>query len=141
MKAYIGIGSNIGNRRMYINKAVAMLGPQLKRVSSIYETESVGINAGGKFLNAAAEIETGMKPLELLEFLEDIERKLGRKEKANYKSRTIDLDILFYGAESIDTPRLKIPHPRIAERPFVLKPLLELNPEPFLLKKAGQRER
>lgn len=126
MIAYIGVGSNLGNRRMYINKAIKMLGPQVKRVSSICETEPIGIKDGNKFLNAVAEIETEMEPIDLLEFLEDIERKLGRKEKGRKKSRTIDLDILLYEDEKIDIPRLKIPHPRLKDRDFVLEPLLEL---------------
>lgn len=126
IKAYIGLGSNLGDRQMYIDKAVEMLGPCVKRISSIYETEPVGIKDGDKFLNAVAEIETDMEPMDLLEFLEDIEKKLGRKEKGCYKSRTIDLDILLYGDKTIDNPRLKIPHPGLKDREFVGQPLAEL---------------
>lgn len=126
MKAYIGIGSNLGNRKMYIEKALEMLGTRVIKVSSLYETKPVDITDGGKFLNAAIEIDTDVEPMELLELLEDIEKKLGRKEKGNNKSRTIDLDILLYGNHRIDTPRLTIPHPRLGEREFFLKPLFEL---------------
>lgn len=126
MRAYIGIGSNLGDRQMYIDRAIEMLGPQVKKVSSIHETEPIGIKGGDKFLNAVVEIDTDMEPMDLLEFLEDIEKKLGRKEKGNNKSRTIDLDILLYGNQTVDTPRLKVPHPRLKERKFVLNPLLEL---------------
>lgn len=126
MRAYIGIGSNMGDRKMYIDEAIKMLGSFVKRVSSVYETEPVGLEEGDKFLNAVVEIETDMEPVALLDFLEGIEKKLGRKEKGAYKSRTIDLDILLYGDEKIDIPRLKIPHPRLKDRDFVLEPLLEL---------------
>lgn len=126
MIAYIGIGSNLGNRRKYIKDAVQMMGPKVKRVSSIYETEPEGIDEASNFLNAVVEIDTDMAPIDLLDFLEDIERKLGRKEKGKCKSRTIDLDILIYGDKTVDNPRLKIPHPGIVKRKFVLDPLLEL---------------
>lgn len=128
MQVFIGIGSNLGDRMMYISKAIEMLGDCIKKVSSIYETEPEGIPGGDKFLNTVAEIETDMEPFELLDFLEDIERKLGRRraEKGKYKSRTIDLDILLYGDINIDTPKLTIPHPKLKDRDFVLTPLKEL---------------
>lgn len=124
MKAYISLGSNLGNREAYIKKAIRMLGPIVKKVSSVIETEPIGME--GKFLNAVTEIETGLEPLELLDLLEEIERKLGRTDKGNYKPRTIDLDILSYGDLVIDTPRLKIPHPRLKEREFLCKLLKRL---------------
>lgn len=121
MLAYIGLGSNLGDRKSYIDKAVEMLGQMVRKASPVIETEPVGMKDAGKFLNAVAEIETSLKPLELLDFLEDIERKLGRTEKGNYRSRTIDLDILTYGDLTVDTPRLKIPHPKFKERDFLCR--------------------
>lgn len=127
MRAYISLGSNLGNRIFYINKAVEMLGRNIKKVSPIIETEPVDMDTdNGKFLNAVAEIETKLSPVELLDFLEDIERQLGRTDKGNHRSRTIDLDILSYGGLEIDTPRLKIPHPRLKERDFLCKLLKKL---------------
>lgn len=127
MRAYISLGSNLGDRLFYINKAVEMLGSNIKKVSPIIETEPVDMDSdNGKFLNAVAEIETKLSPVELLDFLEDIERQLGRTDKGNHRSRTIDLDILSYGDLKIDTPRLKIPHPRLKERDFLCKLLKKL---------------
>lgn len=138
MKAYIGLGSNLGDRKSYINRAVEMLGSSVLRMSSLYETEPVGINDSisgainlfgeGRFLNAVAEMETDIEPLALLERLEEIEKQLGRdpKDKGKNKSRTIDLDILLYGNYRIESERLTIPHPRLGERDFFLKPLFEL---------------
>lgn len=127
MRAYISLGSNLGDRLFYINKAVEMLGRNIKKVSPIIETEPVDMDSdNGKFLNAVAEIETELSPVELLDFLEDIERRLGRTDKGNHRSRTIDLDILSYGDLKIDTPRLKIPHPRLKERDFLCKLLKKL---------------
>lgn len=127
MKAYISLGSNLGDRRWYIKKAIEMFGSDVKKVSMIIETEPIGIgNDCGKFLNAVAQIETELEPLELLNLLEDIERKLGRIDKGNYKPRTIDLDILTYGDMVIDTPRLKIPHPGLKEREFLCRLLRQL---------------
>lgn len=122
MRAYISLGSNVGDRRMYIEKALQLLRPTA--VSPIIETEPIGME--GMFLNAVAEIETQLGPYELLDRLEQIEKKLGRTEKGNYKPRTIDLDILTYGDMVIDTPRLKIPHPRLKERQFLCKLLTQL---------------
>lgn len=122
MKAYISLGSNLGDRQKYIKTAVEMLG--VKRLSPIIETDPIGVE--GKFLNAVAEIDTELEPMGLLDFLEDIERRLGRTDKGNCKPRTIDLDILSYGDLTIDTPRLKIPHPRIKEREFLCRLLAQL---------------
>lgn len=104
-----------------------MLGEGVRQISPIIETEPVGMDKDtGKFLNAIAEIETDLLPDDLLNFLEKIEKKLGRNDKGNYMSRTIDLDILLYGDLKIDTPRLKIPHPRLKEREFLCKLLKKL---------------
>lgn len=128
MKVYIGLGSNIGDRKKNINRAIEYLGKDVEKVSSIYETEPVGLSdGGGKFYNAVAEIDTDKDPEALLNYLEEIERKMGRQAKGVCKSRVIDLDILYYGKEVINTPRLKIPHPKIKQRAFVLEPLKELS--------------
>lgn len=127
---YIGIGSNLGDRRAYIDKAIRKLGAangvEVKRVSSIYETDPVGGIAQGKFLNGVIEIETDLGPLGLLKELRGIEAKLGRVRGVKNGPRTIDLDILYFGGDRIDSADLVVPHPGINEREFVLKGLREL---------------
>lgn len=130
---YIGIGSNLGDRRAYIEEAIRSLGNtkgvSLKRVSSIYETDPVGEVPQGKFLNGVIEIETALDPLGLLKKLSGIEAKLGRIRGEKNGPRTIDLDILYFGREHINNADLVVPHPRINEREFVLKGLRELGKE------------
>ena len=127
---YIGIGSNLGDRRWYIDRAIQSIEKSpnicLKRVSSIYETDPVGGVPQGKFLNGVLEIETALTPTALLKELDGIEEALGRERTVKNGPRTIDLDILYYGEETIDDGDLVIPHPRINEREFVLKGLREL---------------
>jgi len=128
---YLGIGSNLGNRRRYIllatKKIRSLRGCRLIASSRIIETSPVGgPRHQGKFLNAAVKIETTLAATDLLDRLKRIERELGRVKTARNGPRTIDLDILFYGNVSVRTKDLDIPHPRIFEREFVLKPLLEL---------------
>ena len=130
---YIGICSNLGDRRVYIDKAIEMLGraagTRVNRVSSIYETDPVGGVRQGKFLNAVMEVETTLDPLGLLKELNKIEVSLGRVRGLNNGPRTIDLDILYFGEEHIDSADIVVPHPRIKEREFVLKGLRELGKE------------
>lgn len=126
MKAYIGLGSNKGDREYYIKQALQMIRPE--KVSSISETEPFEINSSDWFLNCVALLETDLKPLELLEYLENIEKKLGRVNKNKKTSRVIDLDLLIYEDMIVDLPNCKIPHPGIVKRRFVLEPLLELSP-------------
>ena len=127
---YIGIGSNLGNRRLYIDKAIEELkkNKEIKftRSSSIYETDPVSDIPQGKFLNGVLEIETALAPLELLKELNKIESKLGRKRTVKNAPREIDLDILYYGFEAVEDEGLSIPHPKIMEREFVLRGLKEL---------------
>lgn len=127
---YIGIGSNLGDRRWYIDRAIQSIEKspdiRLKRASSIYETDPVGGVLQGKFLNGVLEIETALTPKALLKELDRIEESLGRERTVKNGPRTIDLDILYYGEEIIDDGDLIIPHPRINEREFVLKGLREL---------------
>lgn len=128
---YIGIGSNLGDRRSYIERAIRSIenNPciRLRRASSIYETDPVGEVPQGRFLNGVLEIDTTLTPKALLKELNGIEESLGRKRAVKNGPRTIDLDILYYGEEVIDEDGLVIPHPRINEREFVLKGLRELD--------------
>ena len=130
MRCYIGIGSNLGDRQKYIESAIQRLketkGIEVKKVSSIYETDPLGGPSQGKYLNGAIEIETEIEPRELLTRLLDIEIQLGRKRTVKNGPRTIDLDILLFGDKKIDEPGLKIPHPRMQRREFVMKPLKEI---------------
>ncbi len=130
MLCYIGVGSNLGDRRNYIENAIQKLkeskGIEVKRISGIYETEPEGGPKQGKYLNGAIEIETTLEPRQLLERLQAIEKELGRVRTVKNGPRTIDLDILLYGDKKIDEVDLKIPHPRMLEREFVLKPLKEI---------------
>ncbi len=128
---YIGIGSNLGNRRLNIKQAVTRLkkleGTRLLKVSRIIETEPVGGPCGQpKFLNAAAKIDTRVDPHGLLRQLKRIEADMGRKKGARNGPRIMDLDILFYGGRTVRTKDLTIPHPRVFERQFVLRPLSEV---------------
>jgi len=130
MLCYIGIGSNLGDRKKHIESAIeklkAIKGIEVKRVSNIYETDPVGGPRQGKYLNGALELETELEPRELLARLQAIENELGRKRLVKDAPRTIDLDILLYGCKKIDEPGLKVPHPRMREREFVMKPLKEI---------------
>jgi 2-amino-4-hydroxy-6-hydroxymethyldihydropteridine diphosphokinase len=127
---YIGVGSNIGDKRKYIDSAIARLkdvrGVSVARVSSIYETTPVSDIPQENYLNGVIEIEAGISPKDLLKELSRIEKELGRERSIKNAPRTIDLDILYYGNENIDEKDLVIPHPRINEREFVLKGLREL---------------
>jgi 2-amino-4-hydroxy-6-hydroxymethyldihydropteridine diphosphokinase len=133
-RAYVGLGANVGNRRENLDRAVELLAadPRIRvlAVSSVRETDPVGYQDQPRFLNAACAVETELGPRELLERLLAIERALGRERTGpRFGPRTIDLDLLLYGDETLDQPGLTVPHPRLAERLFVLEPLHELAPE------------
>jgi len=130
MIVYLGLGTNLGKRTDNLQAAAAALPPAVKvlRVSSIYETEPWGYIEQPAFLNQVIEAETLLAPLELLAHLKHIEADLGRQPTFRFGPRLIDLDILFYGDWVIDLPELRIPHPHLAERAFVLAPLAELAP-------------
>jgi 2-amino-4-hydroxy-6-hydroxymethyldihydropteridine diphosphokinase len=134
MRAYIGLGSNLGEREATLLEALDRLGAEegieVVAVSSLRETDPVGFLDQPRFVNAAAAIETSLPPRELLERLLEVERSLGRNRarETRWGPRTIDLDLLLYGDEEIHEPGLTVPHPRLAERPFVLEPLVELDP-------------
>jgi 2-amino-4-hydroxy-6-hydroxymethyldihydropteridine diphosphokinase len=128
---YIGIGSNLDNREENCKKAIKLLlenGIQVVKISSMIETEPWGIKEQPKFINIAVMIETGLEPKELLDLLKKIETEMGRLPNIRWGPRIIDLDILLYGSLVLNTPELKIPHPGISERIFVLKPLAEIAP-------------
>lgn len=135
-RAIIGLGSNQGNRAFYLRIARILIGWEagvVSRASSVIETPSWGFDSD-PFLNQVVVVETALAPLELLDVLQSIERKLGRTQKSFlqdgkpvYHARTIDLDILDYDGIRYKDDRLTLPHPHIAEREFVMAPLRELN--------------
>ena len=132
-RAYVGLGSNLGDREGALRAAVAALGAtegiQVVAVSTFRETEPVDYLDQPRFLNAAAAVDTTLAPRELLDVLLAVERSLGRtREGPRFGPRTIDLDLLLYGDESVDEPGLIVPHPRLHERAFALEPLAELDP-------------
>ena len=125
--AYVGLGANLGDREATILRAATLI--EATRVSRLRETEPWGLEDQPRFLNAVAELETPLQPRPLLELLLDVERRLGRERTGpRWGPRTIDLDLLLYGEEEIEEPGLTVPHPRLAERLFVLEPLAELAP-------------
>ncbi|GAP87278.2 putative dihydropteroate synthase [Rosellinia necatrix] len=129
--AYIALGSNLGDRVAMIEQACREMdvrGIRVKRTSSLWETEPMYVLDQDRFVNGACEVETELEPLPLLDALQDIERSMGRRKIIDKGPRNIDLDILLYENETVSLPRLQIPHPLIAEREFVLRPLAELIP-------------
>jgi 2-amino-4-hydroxy-6-hydroxymethyldihydropteridine diphosphokinase len=130
---FIGLGSNLGDREAALKGAITALantpGLFLRGVSSFHETEPVGGPAGqGMFLNAAVVLETTLDPFALLRILREIEARFGRVRTDHWGERTLDLDLLLFGDQIIDTPELSIPHPRFRTRRFVLEPLAEVAP-------------
>lgn len=132
---YLGLGTNIGNKKENLTRAIEALSLALGHytaLSSFIETAPWGFESDNTFLNCAVAFETVLLPEELLDTTESIERELGRTTKSTggtYHDRVIDIDILLYGNETIDTPRLTIPHPLMHLRDFVLEPLAEIAPE------------
>jgi 2-amino-4-hydroxy-6-hydroxymethyldihydropteridine diphosphokinase len=132
--AYVGLGSNLGDREGTLRAAVGRLkhlsDTKVLRVSTLRNTDPVGYVDQPRFLNGAVELETGLSARRLLGALLELERAFGRDRHAVplQGPRTLDLDLLLYGQEQIDEPGLEVPHPRLHERGFVLEPLAELNP-------------
>jgi 2-amino-4-hydroxy-6-hydroxymethyldihydropteridine diphosphokinase len=125
--AYVGLGSNLGDRERLIRDAAVLIGAV--RLSTVIETEPWGYENQPMFLNAVAEVETQLTARQLLDHLLEVELRLGRERVgAQWGPRTIDLDLLLYGDETIDEPGLVVPHPRLPDRDFVLRPLAELVP-------------
>jgi 2-amino-4-hydroxy-6-hydroxymethyldihydropteridine diphosphokinase len=132
-RVYVGLGANLGERERTIGRALGLLEAQpdveVVAVSTLRETEPVGYVDQPRFLNGAAAFETNATPRDVLERLLGVERALGRtRDGLRWGPRIIDLDLLLYGEEVVDEPGLRVPHPRLAERRFVLEPLAELDP-------------
>jgi len=134
--AYIGIGSNLGNRAEHINKALSLLddspGIKITAMSSVIETEPLGVRESqGDYLNGVAQISCDLSAVDLLSLLQSIENRLGRTRSQKWASRTIDLDILLFGSEVIhqDSPDLHIPHQQMQHRLFVMIPLTQIAPD------------
>ncbi len=134
-RLYLSLGSNLGDRRVLLWRAITLLGERVgrvERVSSFVETEPWGFVSPHKFINACCLLLTPLPPQECLRETQAIERLLGRKDKTadgTYHDRLIDIDLLLYDDLRIDTPHLTIPHPRMRERDFVMMPLREIMPE------------
>ncbi len=128
---FLSLGSNLGDRQGNLENAVSFLNQRLRieKVSSVYETEPVDVVNQPKFLNMVCKVATGLSPTGLLFTTQGIENKLGRPPNTHNAPRPIDIDILFYGNQVVTMPNLVIPHPRIAERAFVLVPLTEIAPD------------
>ena len=132
-RAYVGLGANLGDRERTVREAVAALGAEegieVLAVSTLRETEPVGVGEQPPFLNGAAALDTTLEAPELLERLLAVEQRFGRvRVPGEHGPRTLDLDLLLYGDEQIDEPGLAVPHRRLRERRFVLEPLVELDP-------------
>jgi 2-amino-4-hydroxy-6-hydroxymethyldihydropteridine diphosphokinase len=132
-RVYLGLGSNLGNREENIRKAILLIGERVGTVlrqSSLIETEPWGFESENSFLNGVILVETTFTPRQTLKATQKIERELGRKRKSDslkkYADRPIDIDILLYDDLTIDEPDLKIPHPLMAQRDFVMIPLREI---------------
>jgi 2-amino-4-hydroxy-6-hydroxymethyldihydropteridine diphosphokinase len=131
MRAYVGLGSNLGDRETFLRQALERLGEQVRviAVSAFRETEPWGVGDQPAFLNAAVAIETDLTPRALLDMLLAVERELGRvRGGSRWGPRTIDLDLLVYGGLEVDEPGLTVPHASLHERRFALEPLAELEP-------------
>jgi 2-amino-4-hydroxy-6-hydroxymethyldihydropteridine diphosphokinase len=128
---YFGLGSNIGDRKVYLQAAVSALSRSVEvlAASPIYETEPWGFEDQDCFLNQVVQAETDLTPEELLQFVKDVEARVGRRARFRYGPREIDVDILFYDELHMESYGLQVPHPRIAERAFVLVPLADIAPD------------
>jgi len=143
IESYIGIGSNIGDREENIEKAIKKISDRclVQKKSSLYETEPIGFKEQNWFLNNVISIQTQYTPTELQEFLQYVEKEMGRIENIPNGPRVIDLDLLLYGNLIFNSEELEIPHPRFHQRKFVLVPLYEIAPDavhPVLKKKVSE---
>lgn len=127
---YLGLGSNMGDRVRYLREAVARIGAlvNITKISNLYVAAPLGYVRDDAFINAVLNGTTTLTPMELLKEMQEIERAMGRQPGVSYGPRPIDIDILFYGMTQIETISLTVPHPRMAQRAFVLKPLAEIAP-------------
>ncbi|MDO9633738.1 MAG: 2-amino-4-hydroxy-6-hydroxymethyldihydropteridine diphosphokinase [Paludibacter sp.] len=132
MKTFLGLGSNLGDKRQYIDYAIRQISSKTGHVlqqSTFYESEPQGFQSENQFVNVVVLVETDLQPLALLHQLQEIEQEMGRLYKSVdgvYADRIIDIDILLYEDQIIDLPELKVPHPHMKERDFVMKPLNEI---------------
>jgi len=131
---YLSIGTNIGERYENLQRAIELLmekeGVEVVRISSVYETAAVGFTDQADFLNIAVYVRTSSSSSEMLKICQSVENELGRVREFRWGPRIIDLDILLYNHENIETESLLVPHPRMYERAFVLVPLIEITPTP-----------
>lgn len=138
---FIGLGSNLGDRRLNLQRAAELLQVEILKNSSLYETEPVGYLQQPWFLNSVIWVQTELSPVDLLRRCQKVEKKLGRKRDIPKGPRTLDLDILFFNQVILNIPDLILPHPAIPERRFVLEPLNEIAPDfihPVLLKTVSE---
>jgi 2-amino-4-hydroxy-6-hydroxymethyldihydropteridine diphosphokinase len=134
--AYLALGSNVGERLEQMRSALKLLGAEgvvIVTESPVYQNRAIGMGDADPFLNAVVEVQTELGPEALLDACLAVENKLGRVRTGGWSPRTIDIDVLIFGQTDIDTERLQLPHPRIAERDFVLRPLADIAPELQLL--------
>lgn len=134
--AYLALGSNVGERLEQMRSALKLLGAEgvvIVTASPVYQNRAIGMGDADPFLNAVVEVQTELGPEALLDVCLAVENKLGRVRTGGWSPRTIDIDVLIFGQTDIDTKRLQLPHPRIAERDFVLRPLADIAPELQLL--------
>jgi len=130
--AYLALGSNVGERLEQMRSALKLLGAAgvtIVTESPVYQNRAIGMGVADPFLNAVVEVQTELGPEALLDVCLAVENKLGRVRTGGWSPRTIDVDVLIVGQTDIDTERLQLPHPRIAERDFVLRPLADIAPE------------
>jgi 2-amino-4-hydroxy-6-hydroxymethyldihydropteridine diphosphokinase len=127
---YLALGANIGDPEANIIQAIGLLKPAVNSVvcAPLYTSKAVGYTQQPDFINTVVSGQTGLSALELLSFIQELERRVGRKQRFRWGPREIDIDIIFYGAHTLNTPELVLPHPRFTERDFVLQPLCDLNP-------------
>jgi 2-amino-4-hydroxy-6-hydroxymethyldihydropteridine diphosphokinase len=130
-RVFIGMGSNLGDRKQHIYNALQLMHASpfinVVQTSELYETEPVGVEGHPDYLNLTVEVATTLNPQDLLETLHAVEDKLGRTDRGALKPRTIDLEILLYGERIVNTESLVIPHPRMTERKFVLRTMLDID--------------
>jgi 2-amino-4-hydroxy-6-hydroxymethyldihydropteridine diphosphokinase len=137
--AYLALGSNVGERLEQMRSALELLsaeGVVIVTASPVYQNRAIGMGEADPFLNAVVEVQTELRPEALLDVCLAVENKLGRVRMGGWSPRTIDIDVLIFGQTDIDTERLQLPHPRIAERDFVLRPLADIAPDLELFGKS-----
>ena len=130
--AYLALGSNLGQRLEQMRAALRLLeagGVRVRAASHVYQNRAIGMGDADPFLNAVVQVETELEPEPLLDLCLAVETQLGRVRTGGWSPRTIDIDVLVYGESRVETERLQVPHPRIAERDFVLQPLVDIQPD------------